>query len=52
MKLYVTVIRRGVRTQHVIKAQSREEAEEKMKRAYPDGDFVMLTVQDEQRKYL
>lgn len=51
MKLYVTVIRRGVRTQHVIKAQTKEEAEEKLKRAYPDGDFVVLKVQDERRNF-
>lgn len=51
MKLYVTVIRKGVQTQHVIKANTREEAEEKLKRAYPDGDFVVLKVQDEQRNF-
>lgn len=51
MKLCVTVLRRGVRTQHVLKAQNKEEAEEKLKRAYPDGDFVVLKVQDEQRNF-
>jgi hypothetical protein len=35
-----------------MKAQTKEEADEKLKRAYPDGEFVVLTIQDEQRNFL
>lgn len=52
MKLYATIMRNGVQTQHAVKAETREEAEEKLKRAYPDGQFVVLKVEDAQRNLL